>query len=99
MTQDPGQWDQQGGGYPPQGPPPYPPQAQQPGGYQPQQPGYPPQQPAGYPPQQPGYPPQADIRRSRRSDIHLSSQGPMVLKGRVVSLQAVPLHRARRAQS
>jgi hypothetical protein len=58
MTQDPGQWDQQGGGYPPQGPPQYPPQPQQPGGYPPQQPGYPPQQPGGYPPQQPGYPPQ-----------------------------------------
>jgi hypothetical protein len=62
MTQDPGQWDQQGGGYPPQGPPPrpggYPPQPQQPGGYPPPQPGYPPQQPGGYPPQQPGYPPQ-----------------------------------------
>ena len=40
-----------------------------------------------------------DIRHSRRSDIHLSSQGPMALKGRVVSLQAVPLHRARRARS
>jgi hypothetical protein len=64
MTQDPGQWDQQGGGYPPQGPPQrpggYPPQPQQPAGYPPQQPGgYPPQQPGGYPPQQPGgYPPQ-----------------------------------------
>jgi hypothetical protein len=74
MTQDPGQWGQQGGyapqrsgGYPPQQPPGgYPPQQpgglppQQPGGYPPQQPpgGYPPQQPGGYPPQQPGYPPQ-----------------------------------------
>lgn len=67
MTQDSGQWGQQGG-YPPQGPgggyPPQPPQPQQPGGYPPQQPGgypsppprgYPPP-PAGYPPQQPGYP-------------------------------------------
>ena len=39
-----------------------------------------------------------DIRRSRRSDIHLSSQGHLALKG-LVSLQAVPRHRARRAQS
>jgi hypothetical protein len=68
MTQDPGQWGQQGGGYPPQGPPQgppprpggYPPQPQPPGGYPPQQPGgFPPQQPGGYPPQQPGgFPPQ-----------------------------------------
>jgi hypothetical protein len=66
VTQDSGQWGQQGG-YPPQGPGGYPPQPQQPGGYPPQQPGgyppqqpggYPPQQPGGYPPQQPGYPPQ-----------------------------------------
>lgn len=57
MTQDPGQWGQQGG-YPPQGPGGYPPQ--QPGGYPPQQPGgSPPQQPGGFPPQQPSsYPPQ-----------------------------------------
>jgi hypothetical protein len=57
MTQDPGQWGQQGG-YAPQRSSGYPPQ-QPPGGYPPQQPGgYPPQQPGGYPPQQPGYPPQ-----------------------------------------
>jgi hypothetical protein len=57
VTQDPGQWGQQGG-YPPQGPGGYPPQ--QPGGYPPQQPGgSPPQQPGGFPPQQPSsYPPQ-----------------------------------------
>ena len=57
MTQDSGQWGQEGG-YPPQGPSGYPPQ--QPGGYPPQQPGgSPPQQPGGFPPQQPsGYPPQ-----------------------------------------
>jgi hypothetical protein len=59
VTQDSGQWGQQGG-YQPQGPGGgYPPQPQQPGGYPPQQPGgYPPQQPVGYPPQ-PGYSPQA----------------------------------------
>jgi len=67
VTQDSGQWGQQGG-YPPQGPEGgYPPRPQQPAGYSPQQPGgyspqeprgYPPPQPAGYPPQQPGYPPQ-----------------------------------------
>jgi hypothetical protein len=58
VTQDPGQWGQQGG-YPPQGPGGYPPQ--QPGGYPPQQPGgSPPQQPGGFPPQQPSsYPPQS----------------------------------------
>jgi hypothetical protein len=57
VTQDSGQWGQQGG-YPPQGPGGYPPQ--QSGGYPPQQPGgSPPQQPGGYPPQQPSsYPPQ-----------------------------------------
>jgi hypothetical protein len=57
VTQDPGQWGQQGG-YPSQGPGGYPPQ--QPGGYPPQQPGgSPPQQPGGSPPQQPGdFPPQ-----------------------------------------
>ncbi|GAA2101201.1 hypothetical protein GCM10009841_16700 [Microlunatus panaciterrae] len=54
MSQDPGQWGPQPGGYPPQGPP----QGQ--GGYPPQGPGgYPPQGPGGYPPQpQPGYPQQ-----------------------------------------
>jgi hypothetical protein len=61
VTQDSGQWGQQGG-YPPQGPGggyPQPPQPQQPGGYPPQQPGgYPPQQPGGYPsPPQRGFPP------------------------------------------
>ena len=62
MTQNPGDWGQQGqqSGYPPQQPGGYPPQQPGPGGYPPQQPGYP-QQPAGYPPQQPpqqvGYPP------------------------------------------
>jgi hypothetical protein len=57
VTQDPGQWGQQGG-YPSQGPGGYPPQ--QPGGYPPQQPGgSPPQQPGGSPPQQPeDFPPQ-----------------------------------------
>jgi hypothetical protein len=40
-----------------------------------------------------------DTRSSRRRDIRFSSQGPMALKGRVVSLRAVPLHRARRARS
>jgi hypothetical protein len=57
VTQDSGQWGQQGG-YPPQGPGGYPPQ--QSGGYPPRQPGgSPPQQPGGYPPQQPSsYPPQ-----------------------------------------
>jgi hypothetical protein len=68
VTQDSGQWGQQGGqpggqqgGYPPQGPGGYPPRPQQPSGYPPpQQPGgYPPQQPGGFPPQQPaGFPPQ-----------------------------------------
>jgi hypothetical protein len=64
VTENPGQWDPQGGypsqgsgGYPSQGSGGYPPQ-QQPSSYPPQQPGgYPPQQPAGYPPQG-GYPPQ-----------------------------------------
>jgi len=62
MTQNPGDWGQQGQqrGYPPQQPGGYPPQQPGPGGYPPQQPGYP-QQPAGYPPQHPpqqaGYPP------------------------------------------
>jgi hypothetical protein len=43
---------------------------------------------------------QVAIRSSRRPDIRLSSsQGPMALKGLVASLQAVPLHRARRARS
>jgi hypothetical protein len=43
---------------------------------------------------------QVAIRHSRRPDIRLSSsQGPMALKGLVASLQAVPLHRARRARS
>jgi hypothetical protein len=71
VTQDSGQWDQQGdqqggqqggqyGGYPPQEPGRYPPRPQQPAGYPPsQQPGgFPPQQPAGFPPQPSGYQPQ-----------------------------------------
>jgi hypothetical protein len=57
MTQHPGQWGGQQGGYPPQGPGGYPPQ--QPGGYPPQSAGSPPQPPPGYPPQPPGYPPPA----------------------------------------
>jgi hypothetical protein len=40
-----------------------------------------------------------DIRRSRRPDIRLSSQGPLALKGLGVSLQVVPRHRAKRARS
>jgi hypothetical protein len=62
MTQNPGDWGQQGQqrGYPPQQPGGYPPQQPGPGGYSPQEPGYP-QQPVAYPPQQPpqqaGYPP------------------------------------------
>ena len=67
MTENPGQWDPQGGsqgGYPPQSP----------GGYPPQQPGgYPPQQPAGYPPQQP-----AAIRLSRA--IRLNSREPEAIR-------------------
>ena len=39
-----------------------------------------------------------DIRRSRRPDIRPSSQGHLPLKD-LVSLQAVPRHRARRARS
>ena len=39
-----------------------------------------------------------DIRPSRRPDIRLSSQGPLALKGLGVSLQVVPLHRARRVR-
>jgi hypothetical protein len=39
-----------------------------------------------------------DIRPSRRPDIRLSSQGPLALKGLGVSLQVVPMHRARRAR-
>ena len=59
MTQDSGQWGQQGG-YPPQVPgegyPPQPPQPQQPGGYPPQQPGgYPSPPPRGYPPPPAGF--------------------------------------------
>jgi hypothetical protein len=58
MTQNPGQWGGQQGGYPPQGPGGY--QPQQPGGYPPQSAGSPPQPPPGYPPQPPpGYPPQS----------------------------------------
>jgi hypothetical protein len=40
-----------------------------------------------------------DIRPNRRPDIRLSSnQGPLALKGLGVSLQVVPLHRARRVR-